>query len=276
MGALGWGTFTIGFLGFWVALWAVFHPLRSIHLGSRKRAGLALAGAIVLTFVGSGMVGSTAPQADPAANSAPETATVPSPLETLPGRLTNALNTVNLYVDDDGPDARDHNNAGYLENELKQLDDWGTLIFEGRRADLVAEPMTTLERLMARVSSYQAREFPIFRKDFANMTRNKVWRDDVEVQTAGSGNTTLLFTGGNFFANRNIAAVHDAIRKDAERLRFKNIAFRPYDGGRQVRYEIDGAPADNEVGVWVGRKFMSATNPGPEEEALMLKPRPIH
>jgi len=179
-------------------------------------------------------------------------------------------------VDDDGPDARDHNNAGYLENELKQLDDWGTLIFEGRRADLVAEPMTTLERLMARVSSYQAREFPIFRKDFANMTRNKVWRDDVEVQTAGSGNTTLLFTGGNFFANRNIAAVHDAIRKDAERLRFKNIAFRPYDGGRQVRYEIDGAPADNEVGVWVGRKFMSATNPGPEEEALMLKPRPIH
>lgn len=278
MGVLSVVVCGVGFIAFWIALIAAIRPIKSLHLGTRTRAGLALLGSVFLMLVGSSL-SPTSGVTEPTVSPVQATKNKAEPLtkaQTLPGRMRNTLATIDLYIRDDLTSQEGHRDRyaqGDLPNELKELDDWGTLAFEGRRANLSGQPLETLENLLARASVYQVREFPRYRQGFGVAARNRLWEKNIEVRATGPGNRTLLFIGGDFFANRNIAAAHDAVRKDAERLRFKHIEFRPYEAGGRTRYDIENGPADSEVGVWVGKEFMSATKPGAKEQALMLQPR---
>lgn len=124
---------------------------------------------------------------------------------------------------------------------------------------------------MRRASEYQAREFPRYRAGFAKQAYGALWENDIIVSARGDGNATLRLRGYAFATNRNIADMHAGLVEAASRVRFKRVEYQALEGGSVTWFDLE-TPADSEVGVWVGREFMSASRPGSDEE-VMLAPR---
>lgn len=208
-------------------------------------------------------------------NTEPTEASQLAAAKTLPGRVNNALQLVQTLIRDDlynDPAHRDDYETAMLSNELKQNEDWGTLAFEAIRAEREGRSIENLAPLMTRASVYQRREFPRYRAGYAVQAHSKVWEDNIAVSVRGNRNSILRLTGGVFATNRNIADMHRILLEGTSRVRFKRIEYQVYQGGPLSYFDLD-TPEDAEVGVWVGSAFMSATEPGPVEEASMLKPR---
>ena len=200
----------------------------------------------------------------------------PAPASTLPGRITNATQQVDLYIRDDlnsQEGHRDDYETAMLRNELKQVDDWGTLAFEAMRAERAGRPAPELQRFKDRVANYQTREFPRYRAGYVKQAHDKVWEDDVTVSVRGPRNSTIRLTGAAFAANRNIAEMQRVLEEGVRRARFDRVEYQVFEGGPYSYFDLR-VPDDDEVGVWVGKEFMSASRPGPPEEALMLNARP--
>jgi len=49
----------------------------------------------------------------------------------------------------------------------------------------------------------QTKEFPILRKEYGKIIANKMWENDIEVTTIGTGRRYINFSGGIFAANKN-------------------------------------------------------------------------
>ncbi|PZO38238.1 MAG: hypothetical protein DCE92_06500, partial [Alphaproteobacteria bacterium] len=172
------------------------------------------------------------PTAKEAAATEP-TPSPPSPEDTLPGRITNQLQLVNILIRDDlntQEGHRDDYETAVLRNELSQADDRGTLTFEALRAERQGRTVEDLVELMQRVSAYQAREFPRYRAGFTKQAYDTLWKDDIIVSARGDGNSTLRLRGYVFSANRNIAETHAGLVEGASRVRFKRIEFQAFEG----------------------------------------------
>lgn len=262
-------------LGFFVAAVLAAPPVQKV-VALRLKGSIWLPRSLALVVWMAASVASTpipapSPASVPIAEDQP---TTPRRSATLRDRIDRATERVDLYIKDDlynQPGHREDYETGMLPNELKQLEDWGTLIFEGRRAQYTDDNLAALNQLIARASMYQRREFPRYRAGFAKAAAARVWEQDMEVQATGPRNSILTVTSYAFAANRNIALVEATIREGAEKVRFNRIEFQTYRGGRRTWYDLE-TPADEDVGVWVGREFMSASSPG-ADEAIMLTPR---
>lgn len=197
--------------------------------------------------------------------------------DTLPGRVTNALQLVEVLIRDDlysEPAHRGDYETAALSNELQQNDDWGTLAFEAMRAERQGRDIDNLAALLSRASVYQTREFPRYRAGYAKQAHGKVWEDDIAVSVRGGRSDTLRLTGPVFAANRNIADLQRALTEGASRVRFKRVEYQAFQGGPLTFFDLE-TPGDDEVGVWVGSEFMSASKPSRAEEASMLNPRSV-
>lgn len=87
----------------------------------------------------------------------------------------------------------------------------------------------TLSRdLSAKLSRMQVREFPILRKAWADLVKEKVWEHDVTVKTFGTGHTTLDLTGYYFVTNGNIKVIQESIAEMLQLLRFDQVNYRWY------------------------------------------------
>lgn len=231
-------------------------------------------GAVVVAIAMAGAACSP-PGEGSGSNTEPTKASQMAAAQTLPGRVINALRLVEILIRDDlynDPAHRDDYETAMLSNELKQNEDWGALAFEAIRAEREGRSIENLAPLMTRASAYQRREFPRYRAGYAVQAHAKVWEDNIAVSVRGDRNSILRLTGGVFAANRNTADMHRILLEGASRVRFKRIEYQVYQGGPLSYFDLD-TPEDAEVGVWVGSAFMSATEPGPIEEASMLKPR---
>ncbi|WP_269514036.1 hypothetical protein [Brevundimonas subvibrioides] len=212
----------------------------------------------------------TAPASSP--SPASRQAAVKTPADTLSGRVSIARDWIDILIRDDlntKEGHRDDYETPTLRNELTQAEDWGTLAFEGLRAQRASQEVPELRSLMTRAATYQRREFPRYRLGYAKQAYGKIWQNDIKVQARGERNSTLRLTGLVFAANRNIGEMHREIEDEARRLRFKRIEYATFDTGEYQYFDLE-VPADEEVGVWVGNEFMSASAPGPDEEATML------
>lgn len=255
------------------------HPLSSPHSASattpwgKPRKWAASAVVVAIAIAGAAC---SPPGEDAGPNSGSTKASQKAAAETLPGRVTNALQLVEVLIRDDlynQPGHRDDYETAMLSNEIAQNEAWGTLAFEAMRAEREGRPIDDLAPLMTRASAYQRREFPRYRAGYAVQAQAKVWEDDITVSVRGDRNSVLRLGGRVFGANRNIADVHRIVVEGASRVRFRRIEYQAYSGGPVTTFDLD-TPEDGEVGVWLGTAFMSATEPGPEEEVAMLSPRP--
>lgn len=95
-----------------------------------------------------------------------------------------------------------------LENYVKEIDDYdfskfrgsielleGKLVEKGEASD--DEDIQKLaKQLKTKVKRVQTREFPIIRKNYAEVINKKMWEEDVTVTSNGTGHRYINFTGG--------------------------------------------------------------------------------
>lgn len=70
---------------------------------------------------------------------------------------------------------------------------------------------------------FQKRMFPIARKAWVKGSREKLWRQDIEVQSSG---TTVSFIGHQFALNANIGDSYSVLKDALRDLRFKRCNFK--------------------------------------------------
>lgn len=87
--------------------------------------------------------------------------------------------------------------------------------------------------------------FPSIRLLFARVCKDAYWIDDIDVKIGGNRNQYIHFIGAQFSANRNIKAFHDDFGFTFEVLRFKQVRYSWYDGGKYTYFNIyDGKDSD--------------------------------
>jgi hypothetical protein len=102
------------------------------------------------------------------------------------------------------------------------------------------------KQLKEKVSSAQAKEFPLLRKEYAKITNNLMWEHDIEVYVSGDKNKYINFTGGIFAANKNKKEFQNEIHEVLKKFRFTQSRYRWYKGANEYTYYTiyEGRDAD--------------------------------
>jgi uncharacterized membrane protein YqjE len=90
--------------------------------------------------------------------------------------------------------------------------------------------------LISEVEKLQTKEFPVIRKEYGKVVSKTLWENDIEVNVSGNNNTTITFVGGLFAANKNIMTIQDMIKEALEKLRFKRVQYKWFDGASDYTY----------------------------------------
>jgi vacuolar-type H+-ATPase subunit I/STV1 len=92
------------------------------------------------------------------------------------------------------------------------------------------------QQLKSKVASIQIREFPILRKEYTKIVASKLWENDIEVSSNGTGNRYINFTGGVFAANKNKKDFQNEIHEILTMFRFNQARYRWYEGQDKYTY----------------------------------------
>lgn len=93
----------------------------------------------------------------------------------------------------------------------------------------------------------QTKEFPLMRKEYAKIIKNKLWEEDIDVYISGSRNTSINYTGGIFAANKNISDFQSGVSYMLRKLNFKRANYRWYKGETGYTYYTISSNKDNEL-----------------------------
>lgn len=102
-------------------------------------------------------------------------------------------------------------------------------------------------QLEKKVQSKQQKEFPLLRKKYAQIIKNKLWEEDIDVELSGTGNTTLTFTAGIFAKNKNIQEAQNTLQEVLNLLRFKTTRYKWYKNSDEFTYYTLETPKDKEI-----------------------------
>jgi len=94
--------------------------------------------------------------------------------------------------------------ANYYSNEAKQLKD----------------------KFEVSLRNLQIKEFPIMRAEFASISKDGLWEDDITLKNYGNKKTTIEFIGGFFSRNRNIKNFHSSFERALREFRFKKAIYK--------------------------------------------------
>jgi predicted nucleic acid-binding Zn ribbon protein len=112
-------------------------------------------------------------------------------------------------------------------------------------------PWAALEKAIA---AKQRAQFPMLRTAYGKALGQAVWESNVYVRTSGASNGTLIFTGGLFASNANIAEMQRSSSEIFHRLRLAKVRYEWYKDGDGTIYMMNGIP-DGKVGYWEGGAF---------------------
>ena len=102
---------------------------------------------------------------------------------------------------------------------------WADLITKGEQSTN-PEDKKLAEQLKALVIKKQVADFPVIRKAYASVLKDKLFNEQVDNVTAsGAGNTVLTFTGSPFVSNKFVSAVAEASYNAVTLLRFKRTEY---------------------------------------------------
>lgn len=120
-----------------------------------------------------------------------------------------------------------------MQLEILLFNNWRELIAKGKNSN--EENIQLAQKLQEKVGKIQAREFPILRKEYVNITNKLMWEHDIEVSIS-SNNSEINFTGGVFAANRNKKEFQENIHSVLKQFRFKKANYRWFSGDRKNTY----------------------------------------
>lgn len=90
--------------------------------------------------------------------------------------------------------------------------------------------------LKAKVINLQKSEFPKLRKAYGAILKEKLWVENINVKTIGTGYTILEFEGGVFASNKNIQDTQETFRDMLNQLRFKRTNYKWYEYDDEYTY----------------------------------------
>jgi TM2 domain-containing membrane protein YozV len=96
----------------------------------------------------------------------------------------------------------------------------------------------------------QRRNFPALRKEYAKIISEKFWRDNIEIEARGNGNTRLEIINGMFANNANKEDFQKSMNAAGvvnvlKLLRFKSTAYKWYKHDDEYTYYQYDTPADD-------------------------------
>lgn len=99
-------------------------------------------------------------------------------------------------------------------------------------------------QLQAELKKKQQIRFPKLRKNYYELLKETLWREDIEVTNYG---TTLNFIGGTFAANKNKEDFQNLFNEQFHLLRFKKITYRWYKEEDKYTYYTLSSKKDSEL-----------------------------
>ena len=120
---------------------------------------------------------------------------------------------------------------------------YASIIKEGKESS-DEENKKLADQLQKKVTARQVKEFPILRKNYAEVAAEKLWESNIYMTTSGAGNSTVNLTGGLFASNKNIAETQKTLLEILTQFRFKEIRYRWYKGADEYTYYKIDSPKD--------------------------------
>lgn len=135
-----------------------------------------------------------------------------------------------------------------------------SLYEDGRSLGLSPDQERVRQRFKARVIEWQAAALPELRNRFGPAMARRVWRDNMEVRTIGTGYRTIDLSWGGFASNANIEDFHTTARANFEALRFRRAQYRWYPGADRFQYYTMDGPGDRELMVTRGGRWIAVAD----------------
>lgn len=133
-----------------------------------------------------------------------------------------------------------------IQIELILFGAWANSINDGELSE-DSETKKLALLLKKKVKKYQISEFPRLRKDYAKVVANKMWENDIEVYSSGTGNRYINFAGGIFAANKNKKDFQTELQEILTLLRFKQSRYRWYKGEDEYTYWTNYEGKDSDL-----------------------------
>lgn len=135
-----------------------------------------------------------------------------------------------------------------LQIEIVLFGSWAKTIADGKGSD-DTEINKLANQLNSKVAKLQVREFPILRKEYAKIVAEKMWENDIDVNSSSKGNRYINFSGGIFAANKNKQDFQQQLNEVLKMFRYKQSRYRWYKGASEYTYYTvyDGQDSDPVV-----------------------------
>lgn len=121
---------------------------------------------------------------------------------------------------------------------------WGKLYAEGNQYNFAPSEETKRQLFRKLAEKAQAEAYPKVRSMQANLWRNAMWENDIDVEVSGRGNTRLTLRGGLFFTHKAMKAALDGMQETVALLHFSRVTFEAYRGSEQTYFSFDPIPDD--------------------------------
>jgi hypothetical protein len=133
-----------------------------------------------------------------------------------------------------------------LQIELALFNLWGKMINEGTKSTNQNE-VKLAQQLKTQVVKMQSKEFPLMRKEYVSVSRDLVWKDNIQVNASGPASSTITFTSGLFLNNKNISDSQDKLSKILTDFRFQKCQYKAYEAQESFSYYSLKSPKDGEI-----------------------------
>lgn len=162
-------------------------------------------------------------------------------LSSFLAQLNREIESIKTF---DGSKYRDEVTS--LQIEIALFATWAKLVTEAE-SHPEKEANSLGGNLKSRVIILQKSEFPKMRKAYAEISRGKLWENNIKVSAKGTGYTTLEFIGAVFANNKNKQDFQNALNEMMSLLRFQRINYKWYEYDDNYTYYTMNSNKDGDL-----------------------------
>lgn len=121
--------------------------------------------------------------------------------------------------------------------EVGLFSEWAELIKKAESSnDEIKQLAQTLKQ---KVQNIQKKEFPRLRNEYVNLSAKRLWEENIEVTSIGTGNKYINYTGAIFANNKNKKIFQEEIHSTLMYLRFSRSYYKWFEyDDKAVYYTI--------------------------------------
>lgn len=129
----------------------------------------------------------------------------------------------------------DGNTVEELQMDIVLLGSWAKLIKESENSE-DEDTKKLSNQLKSKVSKLQVSVFPKLREKYTEIVARKMWENDIDVYSNGTGKKYINFSGGVFARNRNKQDFQNQVNEVLTIFRFKQSRYRWYKNEDEYTY----------------------------------------